>query len=63
VLLEALVQRARAGGLERLRATVLLSNKPMLRLLQRECVLHYPAASTRLECSARPSGRSRPAGL
>jgi GNAT superfamily N-acetyltransferase len=35
VLLEALVQRARAGGLQRLRATVLLSNKPMLRLLQR----------------------------
>jgi GNAT superfamily N-acetyltransferase len=35
VLLEALVQRARAGGLQRLRATVLVSNKPMLRLLQR----------------------------
>ena len=35
LLLEALVQRAREEGLKRLRATVLLSNKPMLRLLQR----------------------------
>lgn len=35
LLLEALVQRARADGLERLRAMVLLGNKPMLRLLQR----------------------------
>lgn len=35
LLLEALVRRAREDGLERLRATVLLSNKPMLRLLQR----------------------------
>ena len=34
LLLEALVQRAREDGLERLRATVLLDNKPMLRLLQ-----------------------------
>jgi hypothetical protein len=35
LLLEALVQRAREDGLKRLRATVLTSNKPMLRLLQR----------------------------
>jgi len=34
LLLEALVQRAREDGLKRLRAMVLLSNKPMLRLLQ-----------------------------
>jgi GNAT superfamily N-acetyltransferase len=44
VLLGALVERARAEGLERLRAVVLLANTPMLRLLQ-----HYGwvlAAST-----------------
>ncbi len=35
LLLDALVQRAREDGLKRLRASVLLSNKPMLRLLQR----------------------------
>jgi L-amino acid N-acyltransferase YncA len=35
LLLQALVQRARAGGLERLHAIVLLDNAPMLRLLQR----------------------------
>jgi GNAT superfamily N-acetyltransferase len=35
LLLEALVQRAREDGLKRLRASVLLGNKPMLRLLQR----------------------------
>ena len=35
LLLEALVQRAGQDGLERLRATVLLGNKPMFRLLQR----------------------------
>jgi GNAT superfamily N-acetyltransferase len=35
LLLEALVRRAREDGLERLRAAVLLGNKPMLRLLQR----------------------------
>jgi L-amino acid N-acyltransferase YncA len=34
VLLDALVERARAEGLERLRAVVLLANTPMLRLLQ-----------------------------
>jgi GNAT superfamily N-acetyltransferase len=34
LLLEALVQRAREDGLQRLRAIVLLDNKPMLRLLQ-----------------------------
>ena len=34
LLLEALVQRAGEDGLTRLRAMVLLSNKPMLRLLQ-----------------------------
>ncbi len=34
LLLEALVQRAREDGLKRLRAMVLLGNKPMLRLLQ-----------------------------
>jgi GNAT superfamily N-acetyltransferase len=34
LLLEALVRRAREDGLQRLRAMVLLSNKPMLRLLQ-----------------------------
>jgi GNAT superfamily N-acetyltransferase len=34
LLLEALVQRAREDGLRRLRAIVLLDNKPMLRLLQ-----------------------------
>jgi GNAT superfamily N-acetyltransferase len=34
-LLEALVQRAREDGLERLRAVVLLDNAAMLRLLQR----------------------------
>jgi protein lysine acetyltransferase len=34
LMLDALVQRARAGGFERLRAVVLLSNTPMLRLLQ-----------------------------
>jgi GNAT superfamily N-acetyltransferase len=34
LLLEALVQRAREDGLKRLRAIVLLDNKPMLRLLQ-----------------------------
>ena len=33
-LLEALVERAREVGLERLRAVVLLANTPMLRLLQ-----------------------------
>jgi L-amino acid N-acyltransferase YncA len=33
-LLDALVERARAEGLERLRAVVLLANTPMLRLLQ-----------------------------
>lgn len=33
-LLDALVQRARGDGLERLRAVVLLANIPMLRLLQ-----------------------------
>jgi GNAT superfamily N-acetyltransferase len=35
ILLDALVERARAAGLERLRAVVLLANTPMLRLLQR----------------------------
>jgi GNAT superfamily N-acetyltransferase len=35
LLLEALVERARADGFERLRAVVLLDNTPMLRLLQR----------------------------
>jgi GNAT superfamily N-acetyltransferase len=35
ILLDALVERARAEGLERLRAVVLLTNTPMLRLLQR----------------------------
>jgi GNAT superfamily N-acetyltransferase len=35
LLLDALVDKARDDGLQRLRATVLLSNKPMLRLLQR----------------------------
>ena len=35
LLLGALVERARADGLERLRAVVLLSNTAMLRLLQR----------------------------
>lgn len=40
LLLQALVRRAREGGLERLRAMVLLDNAPMLRLLQRYgCVL------------------------
>lgn len=34
VLLDVLVARARAEGLERLRAVVLLANTPMLRLLQ-----------------------------
>ena len=34
-LLQALMARAREGGLERLRAIVLLDNAPMLRLLQR----------------------------
>jgi GNAT superfamily N-acetyltransferase len=34
LLLDALVERARQGGLERLRAIVLLDNIPMLRLLQ-----------------------------
>ena len=34
LLLDALVERARAGGLARLRAVVLLANTPMLRLLQ-----------------------------
>jgi GNAT superfamily N-acetyltransferase len=34
LLLEALVERAGQDGLARLRATVLLGNKPMLRLLQ-----------------------------
>ncbi len=34
LLLEELVRRAREDGLKRLRATVLLTNKPMLRLLQ-----------------------------
>lgn len=34
LLLEALVRRAREDGLKRLRAIVLLDNKPMLRLLQ-----------------------------
>jgi L-amino acid N-acyltransferase YncA len=34
LLLDALVERARAEGLERLRAVVLLANTPMLRLLQ-----------------------------
>ena len=34
ILLGALVERARAEGLERLRAVVLLANTPMLRLLQ-----------------------------
>jgi GNAT superfamily N-acetyltransferase len=34
LLLETLVERAREDGLDRLRATVLLGNKPMLRLLQ-----------------------------
>jgi acetyltransferase len=34
LLLDALVQQARAEGLERLRAVVLLANTPMLRLLQ-----------------------------
>jgi L-amino acid N-acyltransferase YncA len=34
ILLDALVARARAEGLERLRAVVLLANTPMLRLLQ-----------------------------
>lgn len=34
LLLEALVQRAGDDGLKRLRATVLIGNKPMLRLLQ-----------------------------
>lgn len=34
LLLQALVQRAREGGLERLRAIVLLDNAAMLRLLQ-----------------------------
>jgi GNAT superfamily N-acetyltransferase len=34
LLLEALVRRAREDGLKRLRATVLLRNRPMLRLLQ-----------------------------
>jgi RimJ/RimL family protein N-acetyltransferase len=34
-LLDALVERAREDGLDRLRATVLLDNTPMLRLLQR----------------------------
>ena len=34
LLLEALVQQAREDGLKRLRAIVLLDNKPMLRLLQ-----------------------------
>lgn len=34
ILLDALVERARAEGLERLRAVVLLANTPMLRLLQ-----------------------------
>ena len=34
LMLDALVQRAREGGFERLRAVVLLSNTPMLRLLQ-----------------------------
>jgi len=33
-LLDALVERAREAGLERLRAVVLLANTPMLRLLQ-----------------------------
>jgi GNAT superfamily N-acetyltransferase len=33
-LLDALVERARAEGLDRLRAVVLLANTPMLRLLQ-----------------------------
>ena len=35
LLLDALVERAHAGGLDRLRAVVLLENTPMLRLLQR----------------------------
>jgi RimJ/RimL family protein N-acetyltransferase len=35
ILLDALVAHARAEGLERLRAVVLLANTPMLRLLQR----------------------------
>ena len=35
LLLEALVERARADGFERLRAVVLLRNTPMLHLLQR----------------------------
>jgi GNAT superfamily N-acetyltransferase len=34
LLLETLVEHAREDGLKRLRATVLLGNKPMLRLLQ-----------------------------
>ena len=34
ILLDALVERAREEGLERLRAVVLLANTPMLRLLQ-----------------------------
>jgi L-amino acid N-acyltransferase YncA len=50
LLLQALVQRAREGGLERLRAIVLLDNAPMLRLLQRYgCVL---AAATEEFCVA-----------
>jgi L-amino acid N-acyltransferase YncA len=35
LLLDALVERAREGGFDRLRAVVLLGNTPMLRLLQR----------------------------
>lgn len=35
MLLDALVELARAEGLDRLRAVVLLANTPMLRLLQR----------------------------
>jgi L-amino acid N-acyltransferase YncA len=35
LLLDALITHARQDGIERLRATVLLSNTPMLRLLQR----------------------------
>jgi L-amino acid N-acyltransferase YncA len=43
ILLAALVERARADGLERLRAVVLLANTAMLRLLQSfGCVLAAP---------------------
>ncbi len=65
-LLDALVAHARAEGLERLRAVVLLTNTPMLRLLQHYgWVLAAPTADFSvafLEISARGGMPGWPAG-